>query len=354
MLTDQARLHTRHLHTRWLEGIEQEWRLRTPQTTNNNLLTLYLGGGTPSLLSEQELEKLLSLFPLTSCQEITLEANPEGLTKEKLASFKKLGINRLSIGIQSLDQQQLKKLQRQHTAQEARMAVLWAYEAGFTNISIDLMYDLPDQTLASWEATLQAAIELPITHLSLYNLTLEPGSSFFHRRKQVSAQMPDPTTSLQMYTLACNYLQFAQLERYEISAFAKRGYRSKHNSGYWTGRPFLGLGPSAHSFWDTERFSNISHFDRYLEALNQQALPIGARDPLPLNARRRELFAIHIRLSEGVNRQTFEKTWGPLENETLHTLRELTEKGWIKSEENRFYLTKEGTLFYDELASWII
>lgn len=338
-------------HAKFLKTLQLEWQLRKEALKNFTIKTIYFGGGTPSLLSPKYISEILSWIPHHPEIEITLEANPENLSQELLEGFFQAGINRLSIGIQSFDDSLLKTLGRTHDSNTPLKALEWSVAAGFKNISIDLMYDLPQQTLQTWTNTLKVASKLPITHLSLYNLTIEPKTLFFKNRLNLKKEVPSPEISLEMYQLAQEMLPLTQ---YEISAFAKEGFYSEHNTGYWTGRPFFGLGPSAHSFWGGQRFSNFSHMGKYQRALEAGLEPVDSVDELGIDERRKELFAIEMRLFKGVNSQAFEKKHGPLANETFLTLERLKKQGWVEQEDSLYRLTSQGVLFYDSVAEDLI
>lgn len=319
---------------------------------NRTIKSIYFGGGTPSLLSPQLYEKILKQIPFDPSIEVTLEANPENLTLELLRGFFSAGFNRLSIGAQSFDDEHLKTLGRTHNSQTTLKALADAHLSGFKNISIDLMYDLPNQTEASWLQTLKVAISQPITHLSLYNLTIEPETAFFKRRKQLI--LPSPEASLFMYEAAQELLPKGHLFPYEISAFAKPGFYSRHNTGYWVGREFLGLGPSAFSYFGGQRFRNVPHFGKYQKALLEGSDPSEPPDQLNESDRKKELLAVMLRLTAGVDLRLFQKKYGSLEPTTLAALASLKEKGWIVSSENILQLSKQGILFYDSVAVEII
>ena len=323
-------------HQIFIKAIKAEWLRLKHLLNDHELVSLYFGGGTPSLL--EGLNELLDEF---SAPEITLEANPERLTKDHLMAWKKMGINRLSFGVQSFDDALLKKLGRTHDADTAEKAVLEAKETGFDNISIDLMYDLPDQTLTSWEETLKRSTSLPITHLSLYNLTLEPGTPFHRKRSQLL--LPKEETSLDMLKMAVTALESAGLKRYEISAFAKKGLLSVHNTGYWTGRPFIGLGPSAFSYFEGRRFRNIAHFKHYVEKALKGEETTDFEEKLGENEAANELLALSLRLLEG--------TKLPMSEDLFNSLHM---KGLIEKRGDRIALTELGLLHYDTVASEII
>jgi oxygen-independent coproporphyrinogen-3 oxidase len=337
-----------------LKGLKLEWGKRSKQL-KGEVRSVYFGGGTPSLMSLEALSEILSFLPPFSPDvEVTLEANPENLTLDALRSFRALGINRLSIGAQVFDDALLHILGRTHSASTTIQALEWARMAGFENISIDLMYDLPHQTLASWEKTLACAASLPITHLSLYNLTIEPETLFFKNRRKIGPHLPHPDSSLAMYQMALEHLTLCGLTPYEISAFARKGCYSRHNTGYWTARPFLGLGPSAYSFWEMRRFRNIPHLKKYVALLEKGDDPVDLYDTLPIEQRRKELLAVELRLRCGVCLSIFEGKHGSLAKDTYATLEQLKQKGWLQEKEGVISLTSSGVLFYDSVAVELI
>ncbi len=343
-----------------MQGFKLEWDRLQAALQGKKIVSVYFGGGTPALLGAPAIAEILSwarvLQPFDAVfPEITLEANPENITRKLMLEYAQAGVNRVSIGIQTLDSQLLSLLQRLHGPQKALDAVHATAEAGICNISIDLMYDLPGQTLESWRETLNQARKLPITHLSLYNLTIEPHTVFFKYREKLSGQLPDPETSLRMYQTAVELLGEYGLRQYEISAFAKADLYSRHNVGYWIGRPFLGLGPSAFSYWEKKRFRNIANLNRYCKALEAEESPIDFEELLDPEARLRELLVINLRLLSGVDLNVFQAEKGALDNETLIALSRLKGEGLLEdAAAGRVRLTSQGILFYDAVASELI
>lgn len=291
----------------------------------------------------QRIRETLKLDP--TC-EITIEANPEEGSEALFSEFLSYGINRLSMGVQSLDDRSLQTLERSHSSKKAKAAILNAAKAGFSNISIDLMYDLPDQTESSWNYTLSQIPPLPIQHLSLYNLTIEPHTSFYKRRKELS--FPPPETSLAFLDTAVEALERTGLKRYEISAFAKPGFESRHNLGYWTGRPFLGFGPSAFSFWEGSRFRNIAHLQRYTRELKEKKTPIDFQEKLPFPQNLKEKFAVQLRLLEGAELPP------DMPSETIQIIHQLIEQEYLIQTGPKIQLSKKGLLFHDTIASEVI
>lgn len=332
----------------YLTSIEAEWHLRK-HMLNPTIRTIYLGGGTPSLLTPSQAERILRLFPETA-EEITIEANPEDVTKERIQGYKEIGINRISIGVQSLNDNELLTIGRNHGANKAIEAINIAYDAGIENISIDLMYDLPSQSFASWEKTVSQLVDLPIKHLSLYNMTFEVGSLYHKKQEEIAPQVPKDEESLKILEHGLLALDSIGLRRYEISAFAHPGFESKHNSSYWTAKPFIGLGPSAFSYIDGRRFQNICHLKKWATKVQSGLDPTNFSEKLPYPDNLHELLAVNLRLLSGINLQNFPT----LPQTTLTTLDSLCLEGLLTRKNNTLSLTKKGTYFYDTIASQII
>ncbi len=331
-------------HDHYLQSLKKELELIKPLIASKKIVSLYLGGGTPSLLGPAKIAEILSWIPTEG--EVTLEVNPDDVTLEKMQAFRSAGINRISLGIQSLDNPLLKTLGRLHTAQKAIEAVHTTSKAGIDNITIDLMYELPGQTPKIWQQTLDQVRDLPITHLSLYNLTFEPGAVFHKKQKELSPLLPSPEESLAMLNAACTTLASMGLERYEISAFARPGYQSQHNTGYWTGRPFLGLGPSAFSFFQGRRFRNICHLKKWHEQLSKNILPRDFDEQLSPLSSLHERLAVRLRLFEPTPRSDY-----PVDPTLLQKLHSL---GFITLTPTHIALTPHGRLFYDTVAEEIV
>lgn len=340
-------------HTLLLEGLELEWQSYQSILQSHQIRTLYFGGGTPSLLKIDELERILQMIRKTHSLEgieITLEANPELMNEAKLKALLRLGINRLSFGVQSFDEDQLHVLGRTHSGGQAKEIILLAHQVGFKNISLDLMYDLPRQTYGSYENSLRQAVQLPITHLSLYNLTIEPHTSFFKQKEKLIPQLPDPEMSLRLYELSQEYTKAAGFQQYEISAFAKPGFESKHNSGYWAGTPFIGFGPSAFSYLEGKRFSNTANLHHYADALKNNLSPVDFEEELSQDEKQKELLAIRLRMLRGVNLEEFPN----LSQESNMTIKNLIDINLLQLENNRLSLTPKGILLYDSVAIELI
>jgi oxygen-independent coproporphyrinogen III oxidase len=325
---------------------------------DKQITTIYFGGGTPSLFGPHRIASVIDYitkhYEVDSSAEITLEINPENITTEIIQQYCHAGINRASIGIQTLDSALLQTLGRTHDPRMAIDAVHATTRGGISNISIDLMYDLPHQTLEHWSSTIQQAQELPIQHLSLYNLTIEPHTQFFKNREFLSSTIPNEDVSHAMLEMAIVAFEKMGLLQYEISAFARPGCESRHNAGYWTARPFWGLGPSAFSYWEGKRFQNVSHLNQYCSFVGQGKSPVAFEEELDFDARRRELFVIQLRLRRGVCVFDFVKQNGDLEEEMKRKLDDLIVEGCIAFESGSYVLTKKGMFLYETIASELI
>ncbi|MEA4936185.1 Oxygen-independent coproporphyrinogen-III oxidase-like protein YqeR [bioreactor metagenome] len=248
-----------------------ELRLRKDYLKGQSISTIYFGGGTPSILNYSQFKKIFDeifiLFNVVKHPEITMEANPDDLTEKYLQSLSPLPFNRISIGIQSFDDEYLIKINRRHTSQQAIEAVKNARNAGFDNISIDLIYALPGQTLDNWRKQLEKAFALNVEHISAYGLTYEKGTELWRQRNKGLLAVVEDEVTIQMYNYMLLKMNENNYDTYEISNFSKSGYRSQHNSAYWKFIPYLGIGPSAHSFDGNSRQWNIASVKKYMERI---------------------------------------------------------------------------------------
>ena len=260
----------------------KELEMRKGFLNNEPVETIYFGGGSPSLLPKQYLQQFinaaLEIAPGPDKKEITLEANPDDMSLEKLQDWKDVGVNRLSVGIQSFRDEDLQWMNRAHNAMEALSCIQKAKEVGFSNISIDLIYGIPDQSIETWKENLDRAIEADIQHISAYCLTIEKNTVFgkWKEQKKIS-EAPDEKTEQEFFMLK-DHLNKAGFEHYEISNFAKPNSLSQHNTNYWRRKPYLGIGPSAHSFNGDQRLWNVRNNQVYIRSLDQGKLPIETED----------------------------------------------------------------------------
>ncbi len=257
----------------FLSAMETEIKLRKGELEAASVESIYFGGGTPSVVSSNELEEILNClrnnFTVEPAAEITLEANPDDLNSEYLSEIKQIGFNRLSIGTQSFSNDDLKRMNRRHSANEAVLSVQNAKKAGFENISIDLIYGLPNQTIEAWENNIKKAIDLDVQHISAYHLTYHEGTVFFDYLKTGKIKELPDEVSFNQFKILKNKLEEAGFEHYEISNFTKDGLYSRHNKSYWEREAYLGFGPSAHSFDLKTRRWNVSSLHQYLDSITE-------------------------------------------------------------------------------------
>jgi len=310
--------------------------------------TVYFGGGTPSVLKEGQLftlmETIHSVYHVSENAEITFEANPDDLTPEYLKMLKKAGFNRLSIGIQSFRETDLQLMRRSHNAEQARACLSAAADEGFTNVNMDLIYGIPGLSIHDWETNVKEAASLPVTHISAYHLTYESGTVFDHWRKKGRLKEISEDDSVEQYMLLRRILAAERFNHYEISNFAREGFRSRHNSMYWKGEPYAGFGPSAHSFNGTTRQWNIPSVKRYMEAL-REGTAYSETEVLSPRDRYHDYLITSLRTAEGICMKEAEKTFG---QEIFHHLAS-TSTNFISSEE----MIKEGTQLRISPEGWL-
>lgn len=309
--------------------------------------TVYVGGGTPTALPAGLLARLGDILrayvPMAAVEEFTVEANPGTLTAEKLAVLRAAGVNRLSLGVQAFDDKVLMAAGRIHSADEALAAVELAAAAGFANLSLDLMYGLPGQSLASFRSGLRQAVALPVSHLSVYGLKVEEGTPFACRQAKGELPLPDEDEEEAMYELATTFLPDCGLDRYEISNFARSGAACRHNLKYWRYRPYLGLGAAAHSFWQGERLANIAAVDEYIRLVLAGELPLAGRErPDRLTAMAEYAF-LALRTAAGLDYADFAACFGESFGDRYGgTVADLAGRGLLTARADGIRLTAAG------------
>lgn len=321
---------------------------------NEKVETIYFGGGTPSLLTMNDgllmIETLRKLFDVSSTAEITLEANPDDITEEKLIQWKQIGINRLSIGIQSFFEEDLQWMNRAHNAEQAVGSLKLAVKH-FDNITIDLIYGTPTLTDEKWKLNVEKAIELNIPHLSCYALTVEPKTALDKMIGQKKKENVEPEKQARHFELLMQWAKDAGYEHYEISNFAKPGYRSKHNSSYWQGKPYLGLGPSAHSFNGYEREWNISNNALYLKSIEQHIIP-SEKEILTATQKLNEYIMTSLRTVEGLSLKHVENNWNAGEAGAIKKDASIfLDEGTMTTSGDHLILTNAGKLLADGIAA---
>lgn len=341
-------------HSIFVKFLLKEIELNSDYHNFEEIQTIYFGGGTPSLLHSSQISEIINTihkkFKTNQQAEITLEVNPGTVDLQKLKEYQKSGINRLSIGVQSFNDDDLKFLSRIHSVADAERCIFDAKEAGFQNIGIDLIYALPTQTIESLLYNLQKAIEAKVNHISAYSLIVEEGTPLHHLVKNQKVRTADEAVETQMMDITIDVLKSAGFENYEISNFAKPGYESKHNSNYWNHSNYLGFGPSAHSFWENKRWWNIDTIFSYYSRLENNMLPISETESLSSEQLINEKFMLGLR-SKGVD---FKK----LKEEFNHDYKlqfgslidNLTSNQLASFDSDRLKLTKNGIMIADEIS----
>jgi len=312
--------------------------------------TIYFGGGTPSLLGVDEIQMILNKiqqrFFVSENAEITLEANPDDITDEKLIGWKEAGINRLSIGVQSFFDEDLKWMNRAHNSRQAIGNLQLAIKH-FENITIDLIYGTPGLTNEKWKQNVDTTILLNIPHLSCYALTVEPKTPLDKMIRQQQAENINPEKQSEQFLLLMQWMEEAGYEHYEISNFSKPGWRSRHNSSYWSGKNYLGIGPSAHSFNGTERQWNISNNKIYIESINKGIIPF-EKEVLTAVQKLNEYIMTSLRTMEGLKLERLNEADA---DKLKSASRKFIDSGLMRSESNSLFLTKEGKLLADGIAA---
>lgn len=309
---------------RYLQALEQEFALlRQGLYPKDNVgdterkfapRTIYIGGGTPTALNARQLAKLLEIVQkyvaVAEAEELTVEMNPGTVDKEKLLLLQQAGVNRLSVGVQSFDDHCLKKIGRIHTAQEAVDTIELAYNLGFGNISLDLIYGLPQQDMEILTQSVERALNLPVQHISIYGLQLEEGTAFHRMEALGKLQLPADELVEAMHDYIVEKLPEAGYQRYEISNYALPGYESKHNLSYWQDVDYLGLGSGAHSYWQGTRYENPRSIDDYILALETGRLPANVEEQVDRQAHMEEYCFLGLRTAAGIDKNIFQQKFG--------------------------------------------
>ncbi len=337
-----------------IAAICKELQLQKSFLGGEAIATIYFGGGTPSLLSEAECSSILQTirnnYEIEPGAEITLEANPDDITTEKLSLWKSIGINRLSIGVQSFFGEELVWMNRAHNAQQAFQSLQLA-TTYFENITIDLIYGSPLLTDEMWQQNVQTALGLGIPHLSCYALTVEEKTPLHKHIAQKQKQAVDGDKQAHQFLLLMEWLRSAGYEHYEVSNFAKPGYKSRHNSAYWSGENYLGIGPSAHSYNGTARQWNIANNQQYMQSLQNNRVPF-EQEILSPTDRLNEYIMIALRTIDGINLHTIEQRWGTeIRTDLQRDVQRYIERNQAVQKENFICLTDTGMLAADGIAS---
>ncbi|MFW5989413.1 MAG: radical SAM family heme chaperone HemW [Desulfosudaceae bacterium] len=322
--------------------------------------TIHFGGGTPSLMTADQIAALLAAanesFTVSPDAEITVEANPDSITGQWLEAIRQAGVNRLNIGVQSLDDTELAFLGRVHDAEQARTAAVAARRHGFTNIGLDIIYGLPGQTKAGLSRTLSRALELEPAHLSCYLLTCEPGTPLEKSLNRGGWTPLPEDVAAELFLFIISFLRNNDFLQYEISNFSRhRQTRSRHNQKYWRRRPYFGLGPAAHSYDGRQRSWNVNHLERYLEELAADRRPRAAFEILTRRQKMTEAVYLGLRLTEGINLNAFEDEFGIDLKQLPATVPDyFHNQGLLEISADHCRLTTRGMLFHESAAAALI
>jgi oxygen-independent coproporphyrinogen-3 oxidase len=339
----------------FLKALEIEIELQE-QFHGETFETIFFGGGTPSLLSPSQVEKIFHViyqyFSITSDAEITLEANPETVDEEKLKSYRSIGINRISFGVQSFFDDDLQFLSRIHNSEKAKESIQLARHVGFDNLNLDLIFALPNQTLERWEKNLEQAIELEPTHISAYSLIVEQKTPLNRLVSSNQVRMVSNEADADMYELTMEFLEQNDFEHYEVSNYGKKGFHCQHNKNYWNHSNYLSFGPSAHSFWQngiSKRWSNISNLSTYTQKLFENQLPFSFEEELTKKQLFEETIMLGLR-SEGIDLEKIKNVFlMDLLEEHNDFVAELFSNDFIFFDKTKLCLTRKGFLLCEEI-----
>jgi oxygen-independent coproporphyrinogen III oxidase len=337
-----------------VKAIVREIEIQKEYLEGEEIKTIYFGGGTPSILSSIEIYSILSCiqsnFSIDANAEVTLEANPDDLSKERLFELRAIGINRLSIGIQSFDDEVLRFLNRAHSTSKAIKSIEDARHVGFTNISLDLIYSIPNQSLANWLKNIGVAVSLLPEHISAYSLTIEEKTVFGNWLKMGKLVAVEEDPSAKQFEVLMETLESHGFEQYEISNFCKPGYKSKHNSSYWDQQNYLGVGPSAHSFNGSSRQFNVRNNSVYIESIEKNKVPF-EKEILTRENKINEYIMTNIRTSKGIAgeylKNNFRFDFGDVFKNKIESLQN---QKLITELDGQHILTKKGKLVADQIA----
>lgn len=320
--------------------------------------TIYIGGGTPTCLPFEKLEQLLDILDLLDqrdLKEFTVEANPGTLTMDKLILLKEAGVTRISLGVQTFNQRGLDTLGRFHSAKDARFAIALLHEAGFDNLSVDLIFAWPGQQESEWRDDLAKVLRLNVPHVSCYGLSYPEGTTIQKMLEEGRIQKMGEDQERELFDLMDEVLEAGGRQRYEISNFALPGHRCLHNINYWKGGTYTGIGAGAHSYEGSTRFGNCGSLTQYIERMNSKGTAIDFVDEIPSEARSRECAVIWLRLRDGINREEFrERTGWELTALLGSNLERMLKGGWLEWQGESLRLTKRAIPVADSVLSEIV
>ena len=347
-----------NIREKYVDALCKELIMRKEYANDETIETIYLGGGTPSTLTMEQLQRICdtiyATYPLSSTPEVTIECNPDDLTPEFLAQLKRLPFNRISMGVQSFNDTQLKRLGRRHNADKARQAVQNAREAGYDNISIDLIFALPGSTITEWEHDLDSAIALRPTHISAYNLTYEDGTPMHRALERGDFAELSEEENIEQFNMLITKLKQAGYRHYEISNFSLPGCESRHNSSYWNDTTYIGCGAAAHSYNGTSRQWNIADIQQYIKGI-ESSVPDFEIEQLTEEERYNDTILTRLRTAKGIPlawmKEKFNKE---LNNHLQHTAQKEIALGNLKNEDGHLSLTEKGIFISDAVIRELI
>lgn len=331
----------------YLRAMKEEMTNTATRFPNYQMETIFVGGGTPTSLNERQLDAFLSdvneVFYNESLKEFTVEANPEQTTKEKITVLKGNGVNRLSIGVQAFQSELLKKLGRTHDREDVYETITEAKKAGIDNMSIDLMFGLPGQTMEMFKESVDEALALDVPHISSYSLQIEKKTVFYNLAQKGKLLLPEHELEASMYEYLIEALDKKGYRQYEISNFAIPGYESKHNLQYWNNNEYFGIGAGAHSYVEGVRRRNAGPLKQYMNLINDSGFPYTEEHPVPLAEKMEEEMFMGLRKQEGVSDDVFCARYGrSMFDVYKDQIDRLKQKGWVAERDGRLFLTKDG------------
>ena len=349
------------LKTSYTDALLEEIKMRgKTYNAHYEVQTIYIGGGTPSSLALGQIKAIMNTiykhFTVKNDAEITIEVNPNTITKEKVEEYLGENINRFSIGLQAVQGRLLTAIGRTHTYQDFKRAVGLLTDAGVTNISVDLMLGLPTQTVDDVVESVKMVSSLGVKHVSAYILSVEEGTKFYKLMEANMLNLPSENDVIQMYNAVYSELKKRDYVRYEFSNFAKVGYRSKHNTVYWERKPYLGLGVSAHSFVDDYRMANTSDVHEYISHIQKKEIPLSDKDKLTGTDAKEETIMLSLRLAEGIDLAQYERDFGQSllaeKKDVIESL--IKNKFMVIDKDNRLRATDQGFLVMDKIISMLV
>lgn len=338
----------------YVSALGREYQAFAEDLGQETIQTIYVGGGTPSSLNEEQIaqvfEQLYPYIQLSPEPEISFEINPNDITQDKLAMLKAQGVNRLSIGVQTFNNELLRKIGRKHTAEEAIAGIQLARDMGFDNLSMDLIFALPNQTLADFKQSLRQALALDLPHYSIYSLILEKKTVFYNLMRQGKLPLPSQDLEAEMFQVAIDAMEESGRRHYEISNYGLPGYESRHNLAYWDNAEYFGFGAGAHGYLDGWRYQNHGPIQHYLEAVADQGQAVLRRQELSLEQRIEEEMFLGLREAGGVSRARFKADFGiDLYDLYSEPIDQLLDMGLITLDEDHIALSHHGLFLGNEV-----